>query len=85
MASSVASTAPVTDAQPLIAQAQGTSRASVASTRASPKGNGMPMKNASGAMSAAEITILTASGSPIACWNSQASRLRQSAADSAIG
>jgi hypothetical protein len=74
----------MTDAQPLVAQAHGTSRASPASTLASPNGNGMPMKNASGAMSAAEITILSESASPTAFSNSQGSTLRQSAADSAI-
>ena len=62
MASRVASTALTTEAQPLMPQAQGTSAGASRLTRASARGNGMPMQNASGAIAASASGSLASSG-----------------------
>ena len=59
IASNVANTALITDAQPLIPQAQGIKCSACCDSEDKAKGNGMPMKKASGAISAKLITILS--------------------------
>ena len=61
IASSVARTAPTTEAKPLMAHAQGMVLPDVAASRAIPVGKGIPMHTASGAINATEIAILAAS------------------------
>ncbi len=70
IASMVARIAESTEAQPLMPQAHGTRCGALALRRASASGNGMPMKNASGAMSASDSAILARSGKAIRAANS---------------
>ena len=60
--------------------AQGTSPGRAAATRTSAKGNGRPMKNASGAISASDTAILSVSGSGISQRNSGGAATRCSTA-----
>jgi hypothetical protein len=69
MANTVASTALSTDAQPLIAHAQGIKSGAFLPSRASPVGLGIPIQNASGAISKSEIKILAKSGSGVSHWS----------------
>ena len=62
IASRIARIALNTEAQPLIPHAQGTSADRAAATRTSAKGNGIPMKNANGAISTNDTAILSALG-----------------------
>jgi hypothetical protein len=61
MAISVASMALSTEAQPFTPQSQGTKAGESVHIRDSPRGNGIPMKKASGAIRPSETTILAAS------------------------
>ena len=58
----VAITALKTEAQPFTPHTQGMNAGAVLPNRANPNGNGMPMQNASGAMSIAEMTSFTKVG-----------------------
>src|SRR6266571_9052309 len=59
-----------TEAQPLMPHAQGTRPGTQAETRDKPSGNGIPMQNASGAISSNTMAIFGASGSTISNGNS---------------
>ena len=61
MAISVASKTLITEAQPFTPQAQGTRAGEFDQRRDKPRGNGMPMKKASGAIKPSETRILVAS------------------------
>src|SRR6516162_5066323 len=80
MASRIARIALSTEAQPLMPHAQGTSAGRAAATRTRAKGNGRPMKNASGAISTSDAAILSVSGSGINQRNSDGAATRCSTA-----
>jgi len=65
MARMVASTGLMTEAQPLIPQAQGTRGGLSEETVVRPTGKGIPMKKARGLMRRSEIIILMESGNEI--------------------
>ena len=65
IASRVARIAATTEAKPLTAQAQGTSTGVRAATLARPRGKGIPIAKARGAISSTAIPILTTSSRPI--------------------
>src|SRR5512144_1006392 len=68
MANTVASTALTTEAQPLMAQAQGTSPGAVRANSDSPSGNGMPIQNARGTIAPIAQIHLIGSGQGKAHW-----------------
>ncbi len=74
IASIVASTGLITEAQPLIPQAQGTISGSRDETCAKPKGNGIPKKNAIGAIKPRAESSLIRAGADINCINNQGSK-----------
>ena len=65
MAKMVASTGLMTEAQPLTPQAQGTKGGFSEETVVRPRGKGIPINKARGAMRRREIRILTESGKEI--------------------
>ena len=73
IASIVASTGLITEAQPLIPQAQGTISGSLDETCAKPKGNGIPKKNAIGATKPSTVSSLIRDVADINCINNQGS------------
>ena len=72
----VASTGLMTEAQPLIPQAQGTISGCRDETCARPRGNGIPKKNAIGAIKTSAITSFIRVGADINCINTQGSRAK---------
>src|SRR5262245_54892218 len=80
IARSVARIALSTEAQPLIPHAQGTSSGARAETRDKPSGNGIPMQNASGAISSNAMATFGASGSALSNGNSGGRANRQTSA-----
>ena len=64
-----------TEAHPFIPQAQGMKPGIAAATRDKPKGKGIPMQNAKGAMRAIEIGIFKTSGKGINRWKSGGKRI----------
>ena len=65
---SQASTDAKTEAQPLTAQAHGTRRGEARSSHASPRGKGIPIRNASGARLATAATVRQPAGQPRIAW-----------------
>ena len=61
MAKTVAKTVAMTEKQPFIPQAQGTREDALEETLASPKGKGIPISKARGAMKRRESNIFTVS------------------------
>src|SRR6266702_423051 len=76
IARSVARIALSTEAQPLMPHAQGTRPGAEAETRDKASGNGIPMQNASGAISRNAMAIFGMSGSAISNGNSGGSMHR---------
>ena len=70
IARSVARIALSTEAQPLMPHAQGTRPGAEAETRDKASGNGIPMQNASGAISSNAMVTFDASGSAVSNGNS---------------
>ena len=58
MARTVAKTALITEAHPFIPQAQGRCEGNSRATRVNPKGKGIPIKKARGAIKATDMAIL---------------------------
>ena len=75
MASIVAKMALNTEAQPFTPHAQGMKPGIAAATRDRPKGKGIPMQNARGAMRTIEIGIFKTSGKGIQRWKSGGKRI----------